>query len=148
MIFRRGTEFFLETPVNMRYALDWCLFGFPQGDKETASNQCIPACGRISNALEINLLNVTASSTYDFCQDPDFLPNVGSCASCYKTVPNQLYLSNCKRSFPTSGDRHPNKSSLSSQHPRVCMSKSGFARAKIPLKTFRYIHIPTPIQFL
>ncbi|CAF9929878.1 hypothetical protein IMSHALPRED_008021 [Imshaugia aleurites] len=78
----------------MRYALDWCLFGFPQGDKETASDQCITACGRISNALEINIPNATASSTYDYCQNPDFLPNVGSCASCYKKVPNQLYLSN------------------------------------------------------
>lgn len=78
---------------NMRYALDWCLFDFPGGDNETAADQCA-ACGRISKALEINLLNATASSTYDYCQDPEFLPNVGSCASCYKTVPNQLYLSN------------------------------------------------------
>ena len=96
----------------MRYALDWCLFGFPQGDNKTASDQCIPACGRIANALETNLLNISASSTYDYCQDPDFLPNVGSCASCYKSVPNQLYLSNCKRSFLSSGGRHPNNSSL------------------------------------
>lgn len=96
----------------MRYALDWCLFDFPQGDNETASNQCILACGRISKALEINLLNATASSTYDYCQDPEFLPNVGSCASCYKKVPNQLYLSNCKHSSLASEDRCPNKMSL------------------------------------
>ncbi|KAL9067393.1 MAG: hypothetical protein Q9161_006902 [Pseudevernia consocians] len=78
----------------MRYALDWCLLDFPKGDNETASDQCTTACGRISNALELNILNATASSTYDYCQDPEFVPNVGSCASCYKEVPNQLYLSN------------------------------------------------------
>ena len=83
----------------MRYALDWCLFGYPQGDKEIASAQCTTACGRISNALEISLPNASVSSTYDYCRDPEFLPNVGSCASCYKNVPNQLYLSNCKHSF-------------------------------------------------
>ena len=77
--------------------MDWCLFGFPKGDKEAPSAQCSTACGQISNALEINIPNATASSTYDYCQDPEFLPNVGSCASCYKSVPNQLYLSNCKR---------------------------------------------------
>lgn len=93
----------------MRYALDWCLFGFPQGDKEIASAQCSTACGRISNALKTNLPNATASSTYDYCRDPNFLPNVGSCAACYKNVPNQLYLSNCKHSSLTSEDCCPDK---------------------------------------
>ena len=83
-------------PDNMRYALDWCLLDSLQGNKEAASNQCATACGRISNALKTNHLNATASSTYDYCQDPEFLPNAGSCASCYEKVPNQLYLSNCK----------------------------------------------------
>ncbi len=96
----------------MRYALDWCLFDFPKGDNETASDQCVTACGRISNALEINLLSATASSTYDYCQDPDFLPNVGSCASCYKKAPNQLYLSNCKHSSPASQDGCPDTTFL------------------------------------
>lgn len=91
----------------MRYALDWCLFGFPQGDKEIASAQCNTDCGRISKALKTNLPNATASSTYDYCQDPNFLPNVGSCASCYKNVPNQLYLSNCKHPSLTSEDCCP-----------------------------------------
>lgn len=93
----------------MRYALDWCLFGFPRGNKEIASAQCNTACGRISNALKTNLPNATASSTYDYCQDPNFLPNVGSCASCYKNVPNQLYLSNCKLSSLTGEDCCPDK---------------------------------------
>ena len=97
---------------NMRYALDWCLFGFPQGDKEIASAQCSTACGGISNALKIHLPNATVSSTYDYCQDPDFLPNVGSCASCYKNVSNQLYLSNCKHSSLTSQDRCPDAMAL------------------------------------
>ena len=92
----------------MRYALDWCLFKLPKGDNETASDQCVTACGRISNALEINLLNATASSTYDYCQDPEFLPNIDSCASCYKTVPNQLYLSNCKQISLASAKQCPN----------------------------------------
>ena len=96
----------------MRYALDWCLFNFPQDDNETASDQCITACGRIANALEINLRNATASSTYDYCQNSDFLPNVGSCASCYSKVPNQLYLSNCKHLFLASEDHCPDKTYL------------------------------------
>ena len=93
-----GLIFLPKTSDNMRYALDWCLFDFPQSGKKTASDQCSTACGSISSALEMNLLNVTASSTYDYCQDPNFLPNVGSCASCYQNVPNQLFLSNCEQS--------------------------------------------------
>ena len=112
----------------MRYVLDWCLFGYPQGDKEIASTQCTTACGRISSALEINLPNASASSTYDYCQDPEFLPNVGSCASCYKNVPNQLYLSNCKHSSLADKARFTERSMQSSipsniharNNPRPC----------------------------
>ncbi len=81
---------------NMRYALDWCLFDYPESKNETASNTCKISCAPIANALETNILTPNASTTYDYCHDQDFLPNVGACASCYKIIPNQLYISNCK----------------------------------------------------
>ncbi|MCJ1453438.1 hypothetical protein MMC28_003785 [Mycoblastus sanguinarius] len=78
----------------MRYTLDWCLYDFPQDAGQTASNQCTSSCAEISNSLETNILQSNASTTYDYCQDPKFLSNVNDCASCYKIIPNQLYLSN------------------------------------------------------
>ena len=81
---------------NMRYALDWCLFNYPQSKNQTVSNTCSTSCSPISNALETNILTPNASTTYDYCQDPNFLSNVDSCASCYKIIPNHLYMSNCK----------------------------------------------------
>ena len=132
----------------MRYALDWCLFGYPQGDREIASAQCTTACGRISNALEINLPNASASSTYDYCQDPEFLPNVGSCASCYKNVPNQLYLSNCKHSFLVRMAWCTKIKYCSSQYPRICMPETAFASAAVSRKIFQHLHRSTPVQLL
>lgn len=82
-------------PDNMRYALSWCLFEFPQPKNQTVSNTCTTTCAPISNALETNILTPNATTTYDYCRDPNFLPNVGACASCYKIIPNQLYMSNC-----------------------------------------------------
>ena len=87
---------------NMRYALDWCLFEFPKRINQSAANQCTLSCAKVSNALQINILSPNASTTYDYCQDPRFLPNVDDCAACYKAVPDQLYLSNCKSNSPWS----------------------------------------------
>lgn len=81
---------------NMRYALDWCIFDYPQTKNLSVSNTCTASCAPIYNALETNLLTPNASSTYDYCEDPNFRPNVGVCATCYKIIPNQLYLSNCE----------------------------------------------------
>ncbi|MCJ1276317.1 hypothetical protein MMC21_004122 [Puttea exsequens] len=82
---------------NMRYALDWCLFGYPGATNRSVFNQCTSTCSKISKALQINILTPHASTTYDYCQDPAFLPNVDKCASCYKVIPNQLLLSNFLR---------------------------------------------------
>ena len=87
---------FLGLADNMRYALDWCLYNYPESKNQTVSNTCSTSCAPISNALETNILMPNASTTYDYCQDPNFLSNVDGCASCYKIIPNQLYLSNCE----------------------------------------------------
>jgi len=87
---------FLATTDNMRYALDWCLFEFHKHENQSAANQCTSSCANISTALEINVLTPNATTTYDYCQDQNFLPNVEACAACYKVIPDQLYLSNCK----------------------------------------------------
>ena len=86
----------MDFPVNMRYAVDWCLFDYPDPQNQTVSNACTSSCAPIAPALRTNILTPNASTTYDFCQDPNFLPNVGACASCYEIIPNQLYISNCE----------------------------------------------------
>lgn len=82
--------------VNMRYAVGWCSFGFPNANGSSMSSPCSAACAQTSNALKTNILTPNISTPYDYCQDPTFVPSAGQCASCYSQVPNQLYLSNCK----------------------------------------------------
>ncbi|MCJ1225330.1 hypothetical protein MMC12_001979 [Toensbergia leucococca] len=79
---------------NMRYAVDWCLYGFPQPNSQTASNPCIESCAKLSPSMETNILTPNVSTPYDYCQNTDFSANVGICAYCISLVPNQLYLSN------------------------------------------------------
>lgn len=105
---------------NMRYAVDTCMYDYPQSINQTMSKPCQHSCANISKALETNNLQADGSTPYDYCQDPSFESNVGSCASCYSVVPNQVYISNCKSRNPTSHKTLPDICA-SLEHPEHCL---------------------------
>ena len=82
--------------VNMRYTLDECLFSQPNATVSKPNNQCNVPCSPLSNSIQTNLLTPNASSSYDYCADPTFIEMAQNCASCYKIIPNQVYISNCR----------------------------------------------------
>lgn len=92
----------MDSSDNMRYALDWCIFGFPTSNDQVLSNPCIETCELVATTLETNILTPNASSPYDYCRGgPTFLTNLTSCAFCQSLVPNRIYVSNCKPSIPS-----------------------------------------------
>lgn len=105
---------------NMRYAIDTCVYDYPQFINQTTSKPCQHSCANISKAMETNNLQADGSSPYDYCQDPSFESNVESCASCYSIVPDQVYISNCKSCNSTSCGLHPNICA-SLEHAKNCL---------------------------
>ncbi|MCJ1257511.1 hypothetical protein MMC24_005337 [Lignoscripta atroalba] len=79
----------------MRYAVDWCVYNFPEPNDQWASNPCGVSCAPLSRSLQTNILAPNRSTPYDYCQDPDFIRRVAVCSNCYALIPNQLYISNC-----------------------------------------------------
>ena len=135
---------------NLRYTLDWCLFSFPNNGNQSIissqTSQCLGSCTKISNALEINILTPNATTTYGYCQDPNFLPNVKGCASCFAKIPNQLYFSNCKPS--TRGMHSDTLNEHRSQPPGIRMQISTNFNITIPCSTLPNLHLATSIQLL
>ena len=89
---------FASLAVNMRYAVDTCVFNFPESNNQTVSATC-QDCSKLSSSLETNIQHPSNSTAYDYCQDPEFVPNIDGCAACYSVHPDQVYLSNCKLYF-------------------------------------------------
>ena len=79
----------------MRYTLSWCLFGFPASNDHRALGPCSDHCGSLSGGLETNIVNSSASTPYDYCEDFMSTFKVASCAHCYARIRTQFYLSNC-----------------------------------------------------
>lgn len=84
----------------MRYTLDECIFNEPNVTQPTPSPLCNAPCSALEPSIKTNLLTPNFSSTYDFCADPNFVNDAQDCAKCYRTVPNQIYLSNCEFCYP------------------------------------------------
>lgn len=82
--------------VNIRYTLSWCIFGVPGFGDHSSMSPCSQTCRSISDAVEKNILNATASSTYDFCDELSSPADLSPCSSCYSSIKTQLYFSNCK----------------------------------------------------
>lgn len=84
--------------VNIRYTLSWCIFGIPGFGDHSSISPCGETCRNISDAVEKNILNATASSTYDYCDELNSPTDLSPCASCYSPIKTQLYISNCRLS--------------------------------------------------
>ncbi|MCJ1375390.1 hypothetical protein MMC20_006625 [Loxospora ochrophaea] len=78
---------------NLRYAVDWCIFGFPEANNQTSSNPCSQSCNATA-ALETNILEPAKSTPYDYCTTTDDVTNMGVCGFCYSLIPDQIYLAN------------------------------------------------------
>ncbi|MCJ1485446.1 hypothetical protein MMC06_005620 [Schaereria dolodes] len=97
---------------NMRYTLDWCLYGFPEANNQTASNPCGVSCAPLNQTLETNILTPNHSTPYDYCQDPHFISEVAVCANCYALVTDHLYLSNFLKALRSACQTQPPPSTL------------------------------------
>ena len=85
-----------NSTVNMRYTVDYCLFKQPTSNASTSLNQCTGPCAGLSESIQINLFTPNTSHTFDYCADRSFKDKAVSCASCYKVIPDQIFLSNCE----------------------------------------------------
>ncbi|MCJ1303390.1 hypothetical protein MMC08_006199 [Hypocenomyce scalaris] len=95
----------------MRYAVDWCIFGFPTANDQVLSNPCIVTCDYVANTLETNIITPNISSPYGYCQGgPAFLSNLSSCAYCESLVPNRFYLSNFLNTLKAACQSQPSSS--------------------------------------
>lgn len=93
------TDLWFARQDNLRYAIDWCVFGYPD-NHDAVSTPCLGSCKPIKDALQANLTDPSSSTAYGYCQDDSFMAGVDLCASCNALVNNQSYPSNCK-SLPT-----------------------------------------------
>lgn len=82
--------------VNLRFTLSWCLFGFSGSSDYSSISPCSETCSHVSDALEMNIVNSSASTPYDYCDALNSESDLNSCASCYSQINPQFYLSNCK----------------------------------------------------
>ncbi|UNI18962.1 hypothetical protein JDV02_005191 [Purpureocillium takamizusanense] len=90
---------------NMRYAIDFCIFGYPNGTGGAGSNPCLTseACGRLARALETGI-PVTdgsraraATDAYSYCEAEKGVWKsryLDSCVQCVKADGKHRYLAN------------------------------------------------------
>ena len=76
--------------------MSWCIFGVPGFGDHSSISPCSDTCRNISDAVEKDILNPTASTTYDFCDQLSSPADLSLCSSCYSPIKTQFYLSNCK----------------------------------------------------
>ena len=111
----------------MRYAVDTCVFKFPESNNQTVSATC-QDCTKLSTSLETNIQAPRNSTAYDYCQDPEFVPNIDGCAACYSVHPDQVYLSNCKV-FSTCGALMVLTFTISPQDTQISLHDRAFRRS-------------------
>jgi hypothetical protein len=94
-----STLLIYDSPDNLRYAFDTCLFGFAEAN-DPMSTPCSTdsSCGHLQKALQTGDLDPTAS-TYGYCSADNnaflgsFLPK---CLECLQNGGDTQYLTNCK----------------------------------------------------
>lgn len=130
----------------MRYAADWCIYGFPTSSDQVLSNPCIQTCDMLATTLETNILTPNTSSPYDYCQGgPTFLTNLSSCAFCQSLVPNRIYVSNCKPSTPSCNPSHVLTNTIRSlANPKSYLPISTLSIHHLPYLAPSNFHSPAP----
>ncbi|TVY84303.1 hypothetical protein LSUE1_G002728, partial [Lachnellula suecica] len=78
---------------NLRYAVSWCLFGYPN-NTQVGDSPCVTstACGQLQGAIEYDSLS-SAAGAYSFC--PLYTPTlVNKCTNCTSLQTSEFYLTN------------------------------------------------------
>lgn len=97
-----------NSPDNVRYAFDVCIFSYPDAPASgTINSPCNidGACGPLGKALKTSLVNSTSGNEFDFCDASNSAmsgDSYSSCITCLQATTSQTYFSNCK---PTSSHR-------------------------------------------
>lgn len=91
---------------NLRYAFDYCVFGFPNAT-DVESSPCVTseACGRIEDALKDGIVEPAHAEPYGYCAVDNSIMTSGAvdnCLSCVRAGSNLEYVSNCKCTLPLS----------------------------------------------
>ncbi|OAQ77469.1 LPXTG-domain-containing protein [Purpureocillium lilacinum] len=88
---------------NMRYAIDFCIFGYPNGTGGAGSNPCLTseACGRLARALEggipVGDRARASTDTYSYCEAERGVWKsryFDACVQCVKADGRHRYLTN------------------------------------------------------
>ena len=94
-----------NTAVNMKYTLDWCVFGYPQKPNQTlAQSSCGETCSGTNNDMEASLTDellnhtITQQTPFLYCDiySGAFTKNAVVCIQCLEEVPGSTALVNCK----------------------------------------------------
>lgn len=90
---------------NMRYAIDFCIFGYPNGTGGAGSNPCLTseACGRLARALEggipVGDRARASTDTYSYCEAERGVWKsryFDACVQCVRADGRHRYLTNCE----------------------------------------------------
>lgn len=78
---------------NLRYAMSWCLFGYPN-NTAIGDSPCVTstACGPLENAFEFDSLSPNASE-YGYCALMNSI-SLPKCSACLQVNTNEFYLVN------------------------------------------------------
>ena len=89
--------------VNMRFTIDWCIYGYPNNPNQTlVMTSCYEACvgpnSELESASTNQILSTNSSTQYQYCDvnSGAFPRNVGACIDCVQNVPNSTTLVNCE----------------------------------------------------
>lgn len=79
---------------NLRYAISWCLFGYPN-NTQVQDTPCITplSCGPMQNALEYGNLTTSAQTEYGYCSDIA-TNQILQCQNCLRISTATYYLNN------------------------------------------------------
>jgi hypothetical protein len=85
----------------MKFAIDWCVFAYPDNTIITQANvKCSAECAGPKNSAKIaltdRLLQTNAALQYQYCKGPDINNILDDCAACLDTVPNAKALGYCR----------------------------------------------------
>ncbi|KAF7920004.1 uncharacterized protein EAE98_009238 [Botrytis deweyae] len=79
---------------NLRYAMSWCLFGFPN-NTDVEDTPCITSlsCAPMKNAIEYGNLTTDAQTEYGYCSDIA-TNQIAECQNCLEISRATYYLNN------------------------------------------------------
>ncbi|KAI0377932.1 hypothetical protein F5Y04DRAFT_167962 [Hypomontagnella monticulosa] len=101
---------------NIRYSVDVCLYGFPNATKTISSPCDIDyACRPLKKALEIGNLNPNNGTQLDYCSADGGVFNgshLQDCVQCFRSSPNQFYLSNFLTALKAGCEQTPQPGNL------------------------------------